>query len=757
MIRSIGASGYTADSDEVKKEIASNPGLTVDAAIGNLEMRNPITSPIKDNATDTYGVKTDSSNYNQNITDQTGSTGQPTPTAGDIYGNLISQTPEDKAYYAELERMGMESKKTSETVPSEDEIRSKYTNKFQDEIDAMNRLYAEKRRLAEEQISGRSGSATAIQGRRGMIGSTMGAAQKDNLATLGKNEIGAIEAEKTAAIGSILMEIENRASAELAQKTEAAKQGATEYLTYLQGAAQRKSEQIKEVARRAAVSGSDVSDQDIEQMAKSLGIDSSQFKQMYNEQKLANTTTASAPLTEKIGDILYQYNPTTGTWSKAAGETVREAKTQEIDGVLYEKNLETGAWEPVAGKQKMSELELYAAKKSLDKQYEQGELSELELYQAKKAIDASYSQQNEAIKFNTENSAKSANETRMAQAVVDEATEKQTMIDQLLGLVEDTYTVGTTPGMRGESILSPAQATARYIAQSSGKDAEFLAKMKQLISQATLQSLTDAKSQGATFGALSEGEMRVLSNAGSALSGYAIFDDNGGITGFNATPKQITEQLNLIKANLEKVKNNASGALVAEPETIQQTTNDPYSYFEKNPQMQNVFKSEWDKPENASKSLDEMWEGFSQVLGFNGVGGDTEAATKITKIQNKIPQGTKYTKATDGECGYWSRKIVDYPSGTGNTLTEKRNYLAKNGIRPQTWQKEGVKVGDVIITDDSKQWGHVVVVNSINPDGTVTVSESNYAQPYMVTHNRKIPITSPKIQGVVRGKLKNLA
>ena len=134
---------------------------------------------------------------------------------------------------------------------------------------------------------------------------------------------------------------------------------------------------------------------------------------------------------------------------------------------------------------------------------------------------------------------------------------------------------------------------------------------------------------------------------------------------------------------------------------------------------------------------------ISQVLGFNGVGGDTEAATKITKIQNKIPQGTKYTKATDGECGYWSRKIVDYPSGTGNTLTEKRNYLAKNGISPQTWQKEGVKVGDVIITDDSKQWGHVVVVNSINPDGTVTVSESNYAQPYMVTHNRKIPITSP--------------
>lgn len=144
----------------------------------------------------------------------------------------------------------------------------------------------------------------------------------------------------------------------------------------------------------------------------------------------------------------------------------------------------------------------------------------------------------------------------------------------------------------------------------------------------------------------------------------------------------------------------------------------------------------------------------TRPLGFKQVGGDTNKASIKNKVSSTIPQGTRYTDPKDGECGYWSRKIVDYPSGTGDYLQDKKNFVAREGLSADMWRKQGVRAGDVIFTDDSKTYGHVAVVNSVNPDGTITLSESNYKGKYLVTHDRTIPITSPKIFGAVRGRLK---
>lgn len=79
---------------------------------------------------------------------------------------------------------------------------------------------------------------------------------------------------------------------------------------------------------------------------------------------------------------------------------------------------------------------------------------------------------------------------------------------------------------------------------------DFVASVEQLRSQLTLTSLIDAKSRGATFGALSEGEMRVLDATATKIGTWAIKDKEGNITGY-----KISEAL--LKKELDKISNYA--------------------------------------------------------------------------------------------------------------------------------------------------------------------------------------------------------
>ena len=69
----------------------------------------------------------------------------------------------------------------------------------------------------------------------------------------------------------------------------------------------------------------------------------------------------------------------------------------------------------------------------------------------------------------------------------------------------------------------------------------FIANVEQIRSQLNLQSLIDAKAKGATFGALSDQELRVLSNAATKLGSWAVGDKDqfGNIT--NVTGYKVKE------------------------------------------------------------------------------------------------------------------------------------------------------------------------------------------------------------------------
>jgi gas vesicle protein len=68
----------------------------------------------------------------------------------------------------------------------------------------------------------------------------------------------------------------------------------------------------------------------------------------------------------------------------------------------------------------------------------------------------------------------------------------------------------------------------------------------QALSKESLQSLIDAKAAGATFGALSDQELKMLQQSASKLGQWAIIKD-GKITGFNASEEDVQKELKNLK------------------------------------------------------------------------------------------------------------------------------------------------------------------------------------------------------------------
>lgn len=74
----------------------------------------------------------------------------------------------------------------------------------------------------------------------------------------------------------------------------------------------------------------------------------------------------------------------------------------------------------------------------------------------------------------------------------------------------------------------------------------FIADVQQLTDQLTLSKLINAKAQGATFGALSEGELNLLASSGSKISSWAVKDKDGKVTGYKTTVKDFNAEMDKI-------------------------------------------------------------------------------------------------------------------------------------------------------------------------------------------------------------------
>lgn len=128
------------------------------------------------------------------------------------------------------------------------------------------------------------------------------------------------------------------------------------------------------------------------------------------------------------------------------------------------------------------------------------------------------------------------------------------------------------------------------------------------------------------------------------------------------------------------------------------------------------------------------------------------------KLVNAYPAG--YRKAAGssglgGQCAYEAQQMVDCPK-LGNTLQEKLNSLSRLVQQGRAFYKgQGQpQVGYTIISNDSQKYGHVSVVNSIKPDGTLVLTEFNRAAPLTFSNTREIKPNDQSIYGFIATKPK---
>lgn len=82
--------------------------------------------------------------------------------------------------------------------------------------------------------------------------------------------------------------------------------------------------------------------------------------------------------------------------------------------------------------------------------------------------------------------------------------------------------------------------------KTTGQHQNFIAGVEQLQSQLSLDSLIQAKERGATFGALSDSELRVLSSSASKLGSWVKRDKSGNVIGYNTTEANLKRELDKI-------------------------------------------------------------------------------------------------------------------------------------------------------------------------------------------------------------------
>lgn len=202
------------------------------------------------------------------------------PTAGSIYSGIGVDPSLTAGYNTQIAT----AKTAADQPVDENAIRASTLASFQAEIDAQNALFADK--LAQAKVTGadRLGSGTAIQARRGLIGSDFGSAQTDKINTANGEIYSGIENERNAKIQSILTQARTDASTAIKEKTAAKAAGLNDYVKYLGEAATRKTANATTAAQLLLNNGSKVEDlnaNDLQALLSSYGISSTELKGAY--------------------------------------------------------------------------------------------------------------------------------------------------------------------------------------------------------------------------------------------------------------------------------------------------------------------------------------------------------------------------------------------------------------------------------------------------------------------------------------------
>lgn len=241
-------------------------------------------------------------------------------------------------------------------VVDEEKIRRQTERLFQKEIDALNEVYAVQRAEARQRGLGRLGSDTAIQARRGLIGSSFGEAQTGAVEGKNKEELRAVDAERNAKISNILGQMRKSQVDEIERRRKAATEGADSLVDYYKGKLDR-TNSAAQSAIAAMVAVGDVTDDELQQAADSLGVDINTLKSQYQtalkdkqtkdkkteldtkkvqselETEALNRAKTGQDMRKpyEVGGYIYEYDPLSGV-AKKTGKSRSVSEDSETTG-----------------------------------------------------------------------------------------------------------------------------------------------------------------------------------------------------------------------------------------------------------------------------------------------------------------------------------------------------------------------------------------------------------------------------------------
>lgn len=150
--------------------------------------------------------------------------------------------------------------------------------------------------------------------------------------------------------------------------------------------------------------------------------------------------------------------------------------------------------------------------------------------------------------------------------------------------VVGTFETGNLPFVGGLLDVAGIGRSQTSFRNLTGESQQFIGAVNKIVSGLTLEELIEAKNRGATFGALSEGELRTLASAASQIGTWEIEDKDGKVIGYNIDEASMRRELQTIEDLTNRAIQNKQGTLFSSDETYLldetfRSLEDPLSYF----------------------------------------------------------------------------------------------------------------------------------------------------------------------------------
>ena len=121
---------------------------------------------------------------------------------------------------------------------------------------------------------------------------------------------------------------------------------------------------------------------------------------------------------------------------------------------------------------------------------------------------------------------------------------------------------------RAVSVVGLPSLLSGAIDSATGAGQDFAGGVHKLVGGLTLDNLIAAKARGATFGALSEGELGILASSATTINDWEIKDDSGRGTGFwNIDEASFKKELENIKTLTQRAITQSGGSLFSDEES----------------------------------------------------------------------------------------------------------------------------------------------------------------------------------------------